>query len=92
MFLILCSSSDLLLLFLQQLDELRDVNKTVLLQKKEIAQLNERYLSKQKECEKLEAEVKRLKSIESWSSVSPSSSTDDLTSAGQVCSKFSRVN
>lgn len=61
-----------------QLEELNNTKKIVLLRERELAQLTERLFSKQTECEKLEGEIKRLKSMESWKSISPSSSTDDL--------------
>lgn len=56
------------------------MKKTQTAKDKELAQLTERLLLKQDECDKLESEVKRLKIAESWKAISPSSSTSDLAS------------
>lgn len=69
-----------------QLEELDNVKRTVVFKDRELAQLTERLLLQQDERDKLESEVKRLRSAESWKAVSPSSSTTDLSgSTSSVC-------
>ena len=51
----------------------------ILSKDKELAQLNKHLLLKQDECEKLQNEVKKLRSAESWKLVSPNSSSSDLS-------------
>lgn len=64
-----------------QLEELNSAKKTILVKDKELAQLTERLLLKEEECYKLETEVRRLRNAESWKSISPSSSTSDLSTS-----------
>lgn len=68
-----------------QLEELGIANRIITSKNKELSQLTECLLLKQNECDKLEEEVKRLRSVETWRSISPGSSTGDLTSSSAVC-------
>lgn len=67
--------------YFSQLEELNDVKKALTAKDRELAQLTERLLLKQGDCDKLETEVRRLKSAESWKAISPSSSTSDLSTS-----------
>ena len=66
--------------FIPKLRELNEVKRNISTKDKELALLTERLRIKEIEQDKLENEVKRLKSAESWRSISPTDSMDDLTS------------
>jgi predicted RNase H-like nuclease (RuvC/YqgF family) len=64
-----------------QLEELTTMKRTLIAKDKELAQLTERLMFKQAQYDKLESELKRLRSSESWKSISPTSSASDLSSS-----------
>ena len=62
-----------------QLKELTSCKNALKAKDKELAQLAERLLLKEEECDKLESELRRVRSAESWRTSSPNSSTTDLS-------------
>jgi len=54
------------------------MKKTLLVRERELSQISERLHLKEHECDKLEAEIRRLRNAESWKSTSPNSSANDL--------------